>query len=482
MSEAPQLSVLDVQCFEWPFALRLPFRFGVITVTEGRQAVVRVRVALDGGREAWGTAAESLAAKWFDKDPRWSDAQNLDQLRRALEIAAAYYRAAGAKTAFAHFADSYAPQLESCGKEGLNPLVASFGPALLDRAVLDALCRSLGVPFYDAIQRNLPGIGAHPALPDLTQGELERMLPSLKPAQSIALRHTVGLVDPIRAADAAPADRVNDSLPQTLEEVVRFYRPRYFKLKVAGNLEADLDRLTAIAAVLDAEAGDYRATLDGNEQYGDAEAVLALWRAMTARPALAKLCAAILFIEQPIARGAALARELGALRDARPVIIDESDGTLDAFPRAKALGYKGVSSKACKGLYKSLVNLARCRQWNAALGRSDYFMSAEDLTTLAGPSVQQDLALANLLGIAHIERNGHHYIDGFAGRPAAEAEAFLEAHPGLYHRQGRRVRLKIAEGRIDIRSLAGPGFALNAEPDTAAMEPMPPSRWKSPAP
>ena len=45
-------------------------------------------------------------------------------------------------------------------------------------------------------------------------------------------------------------------------------------------------------------------------------------------------------------------------------------------------------------------------------------MSGEDLTTQAGLSVQQDLALVNLLGIRHVERNGHHYVNGMAALPA----------------------------------------------------------------
>ena len=59
-------------------------------------------------------------------------------------------------------------------------------------------------------------------------------------------------------------------------------------------------------------------------------------------------------------------------------------------------------------------------------------MSGEDLTTLAGACVQQDLALVALLGLTHVERNGHHFIDGFDGRPKAEAVRFMEAHPTLY--------------------------------------------------
>lgn len=93
-----KVSVEEVRFYEWPFKLRMPFRFGVITVTHGRQAVARLRLRTEDGREGWGVAAESLAAKWFDKDPRWTDEQNLDQLRAALEIAARLYRDGGART------------------------------------------------------------------------------------------------------------------------------------------------------------------------------------------------------------------------------------------------------------------------------------------------------------------------------------------------------------------------------------------------
>jgi len=47
---------------------------------------------------------------------------------------------------------------------------------------------------------------------------------------------------------------------------------------VGGDIKADLERLGRIAAVLDAGAGDYRATLDGNEQYDDVEGIVELWR------------------------------------------------------------------------------------------------------------------------------------------------------------------------------------------------------------
>jgi hypothetical protein len=472
---APRFTLVETQRLEWPFKLRMPFRFGVITVTHGRQAVIRARIRLEDGTEAWGMAAETLAAKWFDKDPALSDAQNEQQLRRALELAEAATLAAGANTAFGHFADTYAAVTAAAGREKLNPLIASYGRALLDRAMLDALLKAQGVSFWTGMRANIGGMAPHAIAPDLAGFEFVALLASLTPLRRIHARHTVGLVDPITAADQS--ERVNDGLPETLEEVAATYRHRYWKLKVGGNLAADIERLASIASVLDRQHGGYHASLDGNEQYEDAEGALALWRAMESEPRLKQLCASILYIEQPVKRARALDTGMSTLAAARPVIIDESDGPLDAFVTGRALGYAGVSSKACKGVWRSFINLARCRAWNAAEGRDRYFMSAEDLTTLAGPCVQQDLALVSLMGLPHVERNGHHFVDGFAGRPKLEAVRFMEAHPDLYADTSRGPRLAIRDGALEIGSLDTPGFGASIDPDFTAMAAMPKAAW-----
>jgi hypothetical protein len=473
MTAIPKIRLESVERFERDYKLRLPFRFGVITVTEGRQTVIRARIALADGRTATGVAAEALGAKWFDKSPAFSDAQNLDQLRQALGLAIELYRGRGWSTPFGLYAGTYADQLARGAELGLVPLVASYGPALLDRAILGALGRALGLSFADMIRRNMPGIATTDLTPDLAGYDLPRFLAGLQPGADIAVRHTVGLVDPIVASDQAPAERVDDGLPETLEEVVRHYRGRYYKLKVAGDVAADLARLTSIAAVLDRDAGDYRATLDGNEQYDSVEGIAELWRRMGETPALARLVAATLFIEQPIKRASALQKPVTALASLKPLIIDESDGELGSFPAALRLGYRGVSSKNCKGLYKSILNAARVAKLNAEAGTREYFMSAEDLTTLAGVSVQQDLALVSLLGLTHVERNGHHFIDGMSFVPEQEQAAFARAHPDLYDRSAGPARLRIDGGRLALGSLGCPGFAVAADMDFAAMRPMP---------
>jgi len=469
---ATRLRVRDVQLRERDVRLRMPFRFGVVTLTEATEAYVRVRLELEGGGTGWGAAAEMLAPKWFDKDPARSNAENVEQLRASIRLARGLYTERGdARTPFELFADTYHAQIAACERRGLNRLVAGYGPALLDRAVLDAVCRARGLSFYDAVRTNLPGIDPARLLPEFSGFDIDTFLAALRPAREIYARHTVGLVDPITHDDGH--DPVGDGLPETLEDVVAAYGHRHFKLKVGGDGAADLARLVAIAGVLDRARDPYVVTLDGNEQYASAGAVTELWSAMSGEPRLRRLVDSVIFIEQPITRSTALAEHIGPLAACRPVIIDESDADLDAFVRARAVGYRGVSSKTCKGLYKSIVNAARCARWNAEVGAATYFMSGEDLTTQAGLALQQDVALVSLLGLTHVERNGHHYVDGMAARPAAEQRAFVTAHADLYGVDRGVVRVRITGGRLAIGSLACAGFASAAEPDWSSMREMP---------
>ena len=475
---APAFTVLSIDLFERDVRFRMPFRFGVVTLTAAPQAFARVRIRMPDGREAEGAAAELLAPKWFDKDPGLTNEDNFEQLRGALAIARALYLNGGPASAWGHFEGHYETQFTKAAACGLNRLVAGFGPALIDRAIVDALCRALGKPFHRVVTDNLIGLAPAALCPDLAGFDVDAFLVALAasaPPSSIAARHTVGLVDPITAADVR--EPVGDGLPETLEDVVRVYCHRWFKLKVGGKVDEDIDRLARIASVLDTIEGDYQATLDGNEQYDDVEGVLELWQRMQRDQRLSRMTRSIAFIEQPIRRSAALAKDVGALSNEKPVIIDESDDALDAFPRARTLGYHGVSSKTCKGLYKSMINQARCLHWNAAGGERHYLMSAEDLTIQAGLALQQDLALVSLLGITHVERNGHHYVDGMADLPRAEQDAFLAAHPDLYERSHGAVRVRIRDGRMAIGSLGGAGFASGAQPDWASMRRMPLDGW-----
>ncbi len=77
----------------------------------------------------------------------------------------------------------------------------------------------------------------------------------------------------------------------------------------------------------------------------------------------------------------------------------------------------------------------------------------------AGLGVQQDLALAGWLGLTHVERNGHHYVNGLAAAPQAEQQGFLQGFPTLYEHSDGAVRLRIDAGWIDLSGLDCTGFA-----------------------
>ena len=182
--------------------------------------------------------------------------------------------------------------------------------------------------------------------------------------------------------------------------------------------------------------------------------------------ALKPIASKLLYIEQPMPRDITRLSPLGELAR-RDFIVDEADNSYDAFPVARALGYRGISSKSCKGIYKSVINATRAAKWSAAAEKC--FIAGEDLTCQAGLAVQQDLALGALIGVTHAERNGHHYVDGFGDTPAAEAQAFLAAHPDIYASDNGKVRLAIHDGDLLTGSLTTPGFATAVHPVWSAM-------------
>lgn len=465
---APRLSLTEASFYERPVTLRLPFRFGVVTLREAPQLFVRARVRLADGREGEGVSADLLVPKWFDKSPELSNEDNFDQLRRSIVIARQHLMNAGPNTAFGLSAAIDPVHRADCARASLNGLVASFGIALIERAIIDAMARIQARPALDLVRTNQFGLTAQ-LTPDLQGFGLEKFLGRLEVAPAIHVRHTVGMLDAISRADAS--ERLNDGLPESLEEVIAAYGHRYFKLKVGGNADADVERLSRIAAMLDKIAGDYVVTIDGNEQYDNVDAAVELWSRIGAEPRLARLKRATALIEQPIARAKALSEPIQKLAQQIPVEVDESDADFGVFPQARALGYRGISSKSCKGFYRALLNRARVAKYNDEEG-GDYFMSAEDLTTQAGIAVQQDLLLAALVGAKHVERNGHHYVDGMAGAPQAEQGAFVAAHGDLYRQAGGRARLDIKEGAVSLGSLAqANGLASAVVPDWHCMTP-----------
>jgi hypothetical protein len=449
---AAQVRVRDIQVYQRQVTLRLPFRFGAATVTQCPQAFVQLQLEIDGQLHE-GMAAELMVPKWFDKSPGLTHGQNFEQLREALRCArGAYLAAEDALSPFALSQQQGEAAIATALTRGLPRLAAQFGPALVDKAVADAALRARGADWVRGVAAGLLG------------DPWSRQL-SLQAPASVWLRHTVGLADRIFASDPGPSPA--DGLPETLEDAIARYGLRFLKIKLSGQLDADLERLARIASLLQARAGEYRVTLDGNETFANAEALGSFWRALRTSTPVQDLLARTLLLEQPLPRHLALGESIGGLGIQVPVILDESDDSQQVLEQGLRLGYSGISTKACKGIYRSLHSA-----WRVAQEPQRLLLSGEDLTCQAGLAVQQDTLLAASLGVAHIERNGHHYVDGFGVAPQAEADAFAQAHAGFYQTSQGRPRLQVAGGRLQLASLHVPGFASAAAPLWDSLDPM----------
>jgi len=443
-----RLAVRDISLFERAVRFVRPFRFGAVTVEAAPQVFVRAEIEIEGSRRAIGAGAEMMVPKWFDKRGHLSTEQTVDELRRSLAIASQLYlTGSGFDTAFGHHASRIAMQIEACAREDIPPLAALFGPAEIDKAVLDALLRGAGVNFFDGMAANIAGIDARMS-PDLSNDDIARFLANCRRRERVAIRHTVGLDDVVEGAGGVADPHENS-------------QARYFKLKLAGSPETDAARLVRIGRELAKLPYAFSVTLDANEQYADLVDLRNLVDRLGRDAALAPIASRLLYIEQPMPRDTTRATPLDRIA-VYDFIIDEADDSYNAFVCARALGYRGISSKSCKGLYKSVINATRAAKWSTASEK--FFVTGEDLTCQAGLAVQQDLALGALIGVSHAERNGHHYVDGFGDTPPDEANAFLAAHPDIYARAGNKVRLAIHNGDLSTSSLTTPGFASGVHP------------------
>ena len=178
---SPRLKLRDITFFERPVQFARPFRFGAITINATPQLFVRVEIEVEGRGASAGASAELLVPKWFDKRPELSPAQTVDGLRRSLEIARGLYLAqTGFLTAFDLHAECVGAQVAACAKNDIPPLAAAFGPAEIDKAILDALLRAAETNFFDGMAGNIAGIDVRLSS-DLKDADLTTFLSGRKP-------------------------------------------------------------------------------------------------------------------------------------------------------------------------------------------------------------------------------------------------------------------------------------------------------------
>lgn len=467
------ITLRSAELLSFDLRLRMPFRYGIATLTELPHAILRVTFEIDGAAHT-GLAADNLPPKWFTKNPAGLPADEIAEMIAVTRAAVANARDVRAATPWAFWRELAAAQAAWGKREGLPPLLTNFGTSLVERALIDAFCRARGATLAGALRENLLGVELREVQPVLAGTAPRDWLPA-EPATEVWARHTVGLSDPLDEADLAPGDRVADGLPQTLVECVRFYGLRHFKIKINGEVARDRARLARMAEIFAAECpgGDWVFSLDGNESFRDAAAFPAVARGLFAAPELRALWPKLWFIEQPWHRDVALTPAVGAALQAwperPPIIIDESDAESGSLPTALELGYAGTSHKNCKGAFKSVVNACLLARRRAA--GQPAVLSGEDLTNVGPIGLVQDLAAQAALGVTSVERNGHHYFAGLSQFPAGLQAHALAEHGDLFtrHEGAGWPRVNVRAGRVAVGSVVRAPFGYAGEPDLAGM-------------
>jgi len=459
---------------------RIPFEYGIVTLTALPHLLIFIEVESDGRRE-WGVAADGLAPKWFTKNPDDTYQEEVERMLSVIRTACGRVRAYPEHASvFDLWWDLYHDQYDWGADQSVPPLLTGFGVSLVERAVLDGFCRLHDTPLRNAVHAGALGIEPGRVHDDLSGMDVSDGLPDTTPDRLIA-RHTVGLSDPLREADVSPADRIEDGLPQSLASCVDQYGLTHFKIKLPGEKAEAVDRLTTINDLLRDRMSSFAFSLDGNEFFHDAEAFRDYWANLLEHDRVRSFLEdGLLFVEQPLHREAALsdntADVLADWDHAPPIIIDESDGALESLPRALSCGYRGTSHKNCKGVMKGIVN--RCligRISDRGEGES-VLMSAEDLSSVGPVALLQDLSVIALLGIEHAERNGHHYFPGLSMFPPDLQEHVLERHGDLYHRHETDGRsfpsLTLNEGQISLHSVKQAPFGYDLDLDRSMFLPL----------
>ena len=460
---------------------RMSFAIGKVPAKKRRpRAVFLVRLVLSdpaGSGQVIGWSGDRPSFGWLDKRPERSPEKKLGALIELIKAAREIYLEQGKSFVgpFQLWQRCHSLVMKHGEETGHESLSSSYASALFERAVIDGYCRAEGLSFFEMLQQEKSGIDPGAIHPELKNFPFARILPT-SPRIRFSIRHTVGLNDPITDQDLT--ERVNDGEPETLVEYVKRDGLRFFKVKISGDLDADLARLEKIWTKALVRANQPVITLDGNEAYTDIGEFSDFVKRFEQE--LVGLFQHTIFIEQPLTRAlthdAATAPVVAEISGYKPLVIDEADGTLDSFKNAVAIGYAGTSHKNCKGVFKSLLNRALCFHYGDTMDR-DVFLTGEDLSNMSIVPLHQDFAVLGALDIKHCERNGHHYGFGLSHLTAKEKEAVARHHPDLYIERNGEWFLNIREGAVLARSIQGKGFGGAALPDRDSLTPL--DQWKS---
>ncbi|HUQ94931.1 MAG TPA: enolase C-terminal domain-like protein [Bryobacteraceae bacterium] len=428
------------------FKYRAPYKFGGVPVDRATILNVNCTVRVGDGRSVKGYGSMPLGNVWSFPSKVMSYDVTLGAMKRLAErlgpITSAYKESGHPIDINTALEPEYLKAAAEVSKElklaaPIPKLCTLVTASPFDAAIHDAFGKAHHRSSYQCLGPDLMSHDlAHYLNADFKGEYLNRYI--LKtPTPKINVYHSVGGADPLLAGDIQK--RINDGMPETLPEWIRYNGLHHIKIKLQGDeLKWDIERVVSIDRIANETRPEipWRYCVDFNERCPNVEYLLEFLRKV--KEGTPKGFQRIEYIEQPTARDLKADRKnvMHQAAKLRPVVIDESLTDLDALLLAREMGYTGVALKACKGQSQAMLMAAAGQKYKM-------FLCVQDLTCPGAALIHSAGVASHVPGVSGIEANARQYL------PAAN-KPWEKKQPGLFD---------IKNGTMSTSGLAAQGLA-----------------------
>lgn len=444
-AKPPAIQIESVSSSFEDIRYRSPYKFGGVAMDHTTLLNVKARVRTRDGKVAEGFGSMPLSNPWAfpSKQMTYDTTQNAMQaLGKRLVAITDTYREHGhpidintaLEPEYLKAAAEVSTELKLLAP--IPKLCTLVTASPIDAAIHDAFGKALGLNCYQTYGPGvLPHDLAHYLGKDFKGEYLNRYVNS-KPRAEVNLYHSVGGVDTL--TEAGITKRLNDGLPETLPEWIRYNGLHHIKIKLQGDeLKWDIDRTVAINRIAEETSPrvNWRYCVDFNERCPNVGYLLEYLRKV--KEVSPRGFDRIEYIEQPTARDlkAGGKNPMHEANKLRPVVIDESLTDLETLLLARELGYTGVALKACKGQSQAMLMAAAAQKYKM-------FLCVQDLSCPGASLIHSAGIASHVPGVSGIEANSRQYL------PAAN-DPWRPKFPGIF---------TIQDGTMKTAALTGPGL------------------------
>ena len=408
---ATDIQVVEIKPSYEDYRYRTPIKFGGNVVDRVTLLNVQCTVRGRNGKTAQGFGSMPMGNVWSFPSKKLTYDQTLQAMR---SLADRITKLTSAERVWGHPIDinmALEPQYVAAAAEvskGMAepiPLLCTLVTASpFDAAIHDAYGKLHGRNCFQTLGKEfLHHDLSHYIGPEFRGETLDRYVSATAKPQ-LPLYHLVGAVDPIEPGDIT--QRINDGLPETLPDWIRYNGLTHLKIKLNGdNRDWDFERVVRVhttASKMERGNSQYVYSLDFNEKCPNLEYLMAFLESLQSRAPQA--FKRVQYIEQPTARNLeANPQNVKAAAKLVPVVIDESLTSKETFMRALELGYSGAALKACKGQSQSLLMAAVAQ-------KRKVFLCVQDLTCPGASLVHSVTLASHIPGVKGIEANARQYV------------------------------------------------------------------------